>query len=142
MGCSLHRRWTTFSAPFPDVLHLPAAGSGIAQVRADSKTSGLPVCRDAADFYCPSTTQFLSATNTGANRQSNPVDFAVANVDSLPAPNWIFSDIGGRSSFGPSQSGLPSLYFDWGLPFFFGRTVFVAIEGRSTPGGTGPYWAY
>jgi hypothetical protein len=32
--------------------------------------------------------------------------------------------------------------FDWGLPFFFGRTVFTAIEGMSTPGGTGPYFAF
>jgi hypothetical protein len=32
--------------------------------------------------------------------------------------------------------------FDWGLPFFFGRNVFVAIQGQSTPGGTAPYWAY
>jgi len=32
--------------------------------------------------------------------------------------------------------------FDWGLPFFFGRTVFVAIKGGSAPGGTPPYWAY
>ncbi len=108
----------------------------------DSKTTGLPDCQNAADFYCPSTTQNLFATNTGANNQSNPVNFTVVNADSLPAPNWVFSDVAGHSSAGPSQSGLPSLYFDWGLPFFFGRTVYVAIENRSTPGGLGPYWAY
>jgi hypothetical protein len=32
--------------------------------------------------------------------------------------------------------------FDWGLPFFFGRQVFTAIEGASTPGGSGPYFAF
>jgi hypothetical protein len=32
--------------------------------------------------------------------------------------------------------------FDFGLPFFFGRNVFTAIEGKSTPAGTGPYLAY
>jgi hypothetical protein len=32
--------------------------------------------------------------------------------------------------------------FDFGLPFFFGRSVFTAIEGASTPGGTGPYVAF
>jgi hypothetical protein len=32
--------------------------------------------------------------------------------------------------------------FDWGLPFFFGRTVFVAISGSATPQGPGPFWAF
>jgi hypothetical protein len=46
--------------------------------------------------------------------------------------------------FNDVAAPLPStLYgFDWGVPFFFGRNVFVAIEGSSTPGGTGPYVAY
>jgi hypothetical protein len=39
----------------------------------------------------------------------------------------------------PSQS-VPG--FDWGLPFFFGRTVYTAIEGQSTPAGVGPYFAF
>ena len=108
----------------------------------NSTTTGLPACKVSVGFYCPSATQYLSATNMGANNRSSPVDFAVANADSLPAPNWIFGDVAGNSSAGGSQSGLPSLYFDWGLPFFFGRTVYVAIEARSTPDGTGPYWAY
>jgi hypothetical protein len=39
-------------------------------------------------------------------------------------------------------AGPNSSIFDFGLPFFFGRNVYVAIDGRSTPGGTGPYTAY
>jgi hypothetical protein len=107
----------------------------------DSATTGLPLCTASPGFYCPTTTQSLTATNTGANNQSKPVNFKVANLDTLPLANWVFDDVAGNST-GGAQSGLPNLYFDWGLPFFFGRTVFVAIEGRSTPGGTGPYWAY
>jgi len=45
--------------------------------------------------------------------------------------DFVFNNLGG-----PGHDS-----FDWGLPFF-GRNVFTAIEGRSTPGGTGPYWAY
>jgi hypothetical protein len=47
-----------------------------------------------------------------------------------------------------SNSALPNLAgpntgsFDFGLPFFFGRNVFTAIEGKSTSGGPGPYVAY
>jgi hypothetical protein len=108
----------------------------------DTATTGLPTCSVSTDFYCPSTTQSLTATNVGTNNQSKTVNFKVANLDALPLANWVFNDVAGPSSYGGSQSGLPTMYFDWGLPFFFGRTVFVAIEGRTTPGGIGPYWAY
>ena len=33
--------------------------------------------------------------------------------------------------------------FDLALPFFYGRKVFVGIEGQLSPTGVaGPYWAY
>jgi hypothetical protein len=32
--------------------------------------------------------------------------------------------------------------FAFGLPFFFGRNVYTAIEGRSAGGQLGPYFAY
>jgi hypothetical protein len=33
-------------------------------------------------------------------------------------------------------------YFDWGLPFHFGRNVFTAIDGQETPAGQGPFVAF
>jgi hypothetical protein len=101
-----------------------------------SSASGIPVCPDAAFFYCPSSTQNLSATNQGANGASGQVSFSVASADNLFNDNpsaFVFVNLGGPNS-------LPG--FDWGLPFFFGRNVYTAIEGMSTPGGNGPYWAY
>ena len=86
-------------------------------------------------FYCPPSTLSLSATNTGTNSVSGVINFNVANADSLVSTgNRAFNNLAG------SFFGLP--LFDWGLPFHFGRRVFTAIEGRSTPGGTGPYVAY
>jgi hypothetical protein len=108
----------------------------------DTATTGLPACTDSSIFYCPSSLQNFSATNLGSNGNRANVNFSVANIDTLPAPNWVFDDIAGTSSQIGNINGFPSLFFDWGLPFFFGRTLFVAIEGRSTTGGTGPYWAY
>jgi len=32
--------------------------------------------------------------------------------------------------------------FDWGLPFYYGRTVYTAIENSTTAVGTGPYVAF
>lgn len=31
---------------------------------------------------------------------------------------------------------------DLGLPLFYGRNIYTAIEGRATPAGPGPYYAY
>ena len=100
-----------------------------------SSATGIPVCTDATFFYCPSSTQNLSASNQGSNGTSGQVKFSVANADNLfnNNPNaTVYEDLAG-----PGFGG-----FDWGLPFFLGRNVFTAIEGKTTPGGTGPYWAY
>ncbi|OIQ91399.1 hypothetical protein GALL_266730 [mine drainage metagenome] len=89
----------------------------------------------SSGFYCPASPQQFVATNQGTNGASGSVAFSVANADGLLATgNTAFSNLAGPSS------GIPS--FDWGLPFHFGRRVYTAIEGRSTPGGTGPYVAY
>ncbi len=100
----------------------------------DAATTGIPVCTDNS-FYCPTSVQNFSATNQGGNGHTTTINFAVANADSLfsaSSPNFLLPDLGAPN---------PGI-FDWGLPFFFGRNVFVAIEGQSTPGGTGPYTAY
>lgn len=100
----------------------------------DATTTGIPDCTDQTGFYCPSSTENLTASTQGTNGASSNVNFSVANADALFANtnDSVFSDLGG-----PAPDS-----FDFGLPFFFGRKVFVAIANKSTPGGTGPYWAY
>jgi hypothetical protein len=101
----------------------------------DSATTGLPTCPSPANgFYCPSSLTSLSATNTGSNNASGSVSFSIDNADTLfsNAADSVFPTLGGPNSG----------TFDWGLPFFYGRNVFIAIEGGQTPGGAGPYWAY
>jgi len=100
----------------------------------NATTTGIPDCTDQTGFYCPTSTQNLTATTEGTNGVSGTVNFSVANADTLfaNASDFVFGDLGGLA---PNS-------FDFGLPFFFGRNVFVAIENKSTPGGTGPYWAY
>jgi hypothetical protein len=100
----------------------------------DAPASLLPVC---SGWYCPPSTLFLSTITEGYN--SSPigtVSFQIGNATSLfnNASNSAFAELGGTA---PAGSG-----FDWGLPFFFGRSVFVGIEGTRSTLGSGPYWAY
>jgi hypothetical protein len=100
--------------------------------------SGLSPCGSrsyAPGFYCPKTTQSLSATNSGySNGNSATASFSVANANNLlSGANTAFSNLGG--------SGIISS-FDWGLPFFFGRTVYNVFDGQSAIYGAGPYVAY
>ena len=108
----------------------------------DSTTTGLPNCAansDANGFYCPPNPVSFTAINSGPNPKgtgvpvSTNVAFSVANaLPLLDSASVVFNNIGGPN---------PGI-FDWGIPFFLGRTVFVGIEGQTSPAGTGPYWAY
>ena len=88
-------------------------------------------------LYCPASVQSFSATNTGASGSpSGSVSFTIGNAYSLlSSSNMVFNNFG-------SNIGSSSAYFDWGLPFFYGRSVFVGIDGVSSSLGTGPLWAY
>jgi len=99
---------------------------------------------DCADngYYCPASTLSLSITNTGSNGTSAPVTLSLANADSLFTANptfAAFSNLGSDSGTSPSTD-----YFDYGLPFFFGRTVFIGIAGTTVGSTSNPngYWAF
>jgi hypothetical protein len=98
----------------------------------DAATSGLPDCKNSTGFYCPTATRTFSATHVGANGTSATVSFSAGNVDTVNATFSVFGEATGSNPGG----------FDWGLPFFYGRTIFTAIVGQPTPAGPGPYWAY
>lgn len=98
------------------------------------------ICTGSArGFYCPAATQQLTAT-IGANSNSGKVSFSVANADALFNNNKRYTSFNNLA--GPVGTGLGLQTFDWGLPFFFGRTIFMALENRSTPAGNGPFYAY
>ena len=99
--------------------------------------ASLRSCTGSSGFYCPGSSTTLSAVNSAYDGSaSGTVSFSIVNADSLSssinaAP--VGGTLGGRSG---------SNAFDWGLPFFYGRRVFVVMDGASSPQGAGPYWAY
>jgi len=103
----------------------------------------MPDCPSSSSlqgFYCPSPAIPLSASLIGSTTGGTPIgaartiNFNVASAQSLffNTNGTAFNDLGGENSGS----------FDFGLPFFFGRSVYTAIEGQSTPVGTGPYYAF
>jgi hypothetical protein len=97
----------------------------------------LPVCTSNSQWFCPPSTASLSAKNSGASGGgSATVPFEIANFDQLSGSKSVFPDLGG-----PSASGVGDA-FDWGLPFFLGRSVYVGIAGRTSSLGAGPYIAH
>jgi Protein of unknown function (DUF3443) len=107
-----------------------------------------PCPGDEAIFYCPASTLALSATMVSQiNGMSAPVSFSVANAQALFSSGTVIaaaSNLAATSSVFDTNSSDTSgnFTFDWGLPFFFGRSVYTAIENRNTSGGTGPYFAF
>jgi hypothetical protein len=100
----------------------------------DGTTTGIATCTvQGSTWYCPTSTASLSATNQGANGNQGVVNFSVQNATTLlNSGNIAFSTLG---------APMPGA-FDWGLGFFYGRSVFTAIENANTPAGPGPYVAY
>lgn len=101
--------------------------------------SSIPACASPnQDFYCPQTLQNLSASNQGQNGTVRQTSFQVANLDRINTSYYAIKSLAGPAAPIPGNSA----YFDWGLPFFYGRAVFVGIEGRTAGSATGPYYAY
>ncbi|MFI5298148.1 MAG: DUF3443 domain-containing protein [Polyangiales bacterium] len=91
---------------------------------------------DTSGFDCPASLVDLTAQNKGLNGVTSSVAFSVESADTLfsNASFTAFDDL--------ATPGIDNSSFDWGFPFFIGRTVFVAFDGATTPGGAGPYVAY
>ncbi|WP_323120918.1 DUF3443 domain-containing protein [Burkholderia alba] len=85
-------------------------------------------------WYCPVNIQTFGVTLSGASGSSTTTtSFQVANAQTLFATtNNAFNDLAG-----PLGNVV-----DLGLPFFFGRTIYTAIESQQTPAGPGPYYAF
>ncbi|SAK39052.1 lipoprotein [Caballeronia pedi] len=81
-----------------------------------------PLCSSSSAFYCPSSEQSLSTTIKGTEGNSATVPFQLVSARTLTqgGGKFAFNSLGG-------QLGM-SNFFDFGLPFFYGRHVYVGFE--------------
>jgi len=117
-----------------DPAFLDTGSNGLFFPTADARLTPCP--RSGSSWFCPASPVALTATNAGAaGTPSASVCFEIASIDALPGSVGVAPAVGG-----PDMS--PSPQFDWGLPFHFGRSVYVGIETTHSPLGTGPLVAY
>jgi hypothetical protein len=107
---------------------------------SDSSTlspSGIVECPGSyAGYYCPAAPIVFSVTNFAAtNGTQGTVTFNIANAATLFNSGLaVFNNIGGDSS-----NSISTDYFDFGIPFWLNRTVFVGLPTTTYVNG---YWAY
>ena len=121
-------------------------GTSLSQSFFDTGSNGLyfndtslAQCTDSNfdEFYCPASTQNLSAVLQGQNAASVTLDFSVDNAETLENNNPSFVAFATLAGTYPTAGS-----FDWGLPFYYGRTVYTVMENATTTVGTGPYVAF
>ncbi|MFL9963502.1 DUF3443 domain-containing protein, partial [Paraburkholderia sediminicola] len=87
------------------------------------------------DWFVPTATLNLSAILTGVSSGSTPVTvpFSLANGVSLLASQYAAYDSLGSPMYST---------FLWGLPFFYGRSVYTALTNSTIGTQTGPFIAF
>jgi hypothetical protein len=76
-------------------------------------------------YCCPAVAPdsvFAVNTGVGASVMTDTVDFAIADPNTFVAGASAFIDLAG---------GGGSTTFTWGVPFFYGRTIYVGIDQRT-----------
>jgi hypothetical protein len=109
----------------------------------DLNDPNMPVCNvptSAAQwvggYYCPLVApESVFAVNTGVGvyNATSTVHFAIADPNSFVATATAFTNLGG---------GRSTTTFTWGMPFFYGRKIYIGIDQKVSGSFTGPFYAY
>ncbi len=145
--------------------NLASTGQSLTSSFIDSGSSGfffpdssLVTCPDPQlSFFCPTSLTPVTAVNLGVNAAQSTINFSVDNAANLFTDNpaeSAFSTLAGPNGSGACSGGTGACSFDWGLPFFYGRSVFTSIRDRPVPlfvqpdpgitvfAPATPWWAY
>jgi hypothetical protein len=124
---------------------LPALiDSGTDEYKFDASTDpNMPVCtlptssaQWLGGYYCPLVAPesvFAVNTGVGVNNATSTVHFAIADPNTFVANATAFTNLGG---------GRSTTTFTWGMPFFYGRKIYIGIDQTMSGTLKGPFYAY
>jgi hypothetical protein len=111
---------------------------------SDCYLNGVVSNSNDTGYYCPSSTLNLTGIvvkDYNGVSSLAPISLNIANGQTLfNTGNAAFDNVGGPGGTSPTNDT-----FDFGLPFFFGRNVYIGISGTTPPtGASAPYgyWAF
>ena len=108
----------------------------------DTTITPCPASGNFNGLYCPATPLNLTPTIVGTNGHQVSGAFTMYNASTqFSGSNSVVPGVGGNPNVIFPNIDL-SDSFDYGLPFFYGRSVYTAIEGRAAGGTIGPYFAF
>lgn len=97
--------------------------------------SGLPT---SSGFLNPAANTVLNITSLNSSSVYVNTFVTIASLSSLNTNYYdAFNDIGTDLSFGTATN-----YIDFGMPYFYGKTIQIVFNGKSSNIGDGPLWAW
>ena len=142
---------TSNSTHGPGLITVNYKGQSLTESYIDSGSSDLffvdtsiTACTDTnlSGYYCPATPATLALTLSGSNGASVSVSQALNSAQVLLTTSYSAIPGTGYNPTTNKNLNSPSSSFDLGIPFFYGRKVYSAIEGRVAGGVYGPYVAF
>jgi len=128
---------TTFEGQTYTNSYIDSGSNGIYFSAASNEA--IPACTGSiSGFYCPTQTLTLAAQITGQTGSTPTADiqFNVANASTLFSyDNAAYNNLAGTATAVPNIGNT----FDWGIPFFYGRNVYVNFEDVN---GSGAYFGF
>ncbi|MGO8790616.1 MAG: DUF3443 family protein [Terriglobia bacterium] len=120
-----------------------------ATVAAAPAGAGISDCSNSF-LYCTSSAVSLPVTVKDNNSDSSQITLSIGDATTLlntsvtnGGANTAFSNLAGGFALNGAND-----YVNLGMPFFYGRTVYVGISGQAPPSGVSPssvglgYWAF